>query len=218
MLRLFFLVLLLANGVYFAWSQGVFQDIGFAPASQAEPERVTQQIRPEALRVVSAAEARRRTDSSGGTRGTECLQTGVFDDPQATVLRQTLEAGWPVGSWEFEPTVEPARWMIYMGRYPDAETVNRKKAELRQRRVLFQNLPTPALEPGLSLGSFDAQDAAERQLAALAERGVRTARVVQERKEMRGQTLRLAAVDDTLRARLDELRTALAGKALRSCR
>lgn len=218
MLRLCFLVLLLANGVYYAWSQGLLQDIGFAPARQTEPERLAQQIRPGALRVLSPAEARRAEAAGAGARQPECLQAGLFDDGQATALRQTLETGWPAASWTLEPSVEPARWMIYMGRYPDAETVNRKKAELRQLRVLFQTLPNPAMEPGLSLGSFDVQDAAERQLAALAQKGVRTARVVQERTEVRGQLLRLPNVDDALRARLDELRPALAGRTLRACR
>ena len=55
-------------------------------------------------------------------------------------------------------------------------------------------------------------------MEALANRGVRTARVVQERTEQRGQRLTLPVVDDTLRARLDELRTPLAGRALRACR
>ena len=48
--------------------------------------------------------------------------------------------------------------------------------------------------------------------------GIRTARVVQERAEVRGQVLKLAALDDSLRARLDELKAGLGGKSLRACR
>jgi hypothetical protein len=51
----------------------------------------------------------------------------------------------------------------------------------------------------------------------LSQRGVRTARVVQERSEQRGQYLRLPAVDDALRAKLDALKPQLQGKALRAC-
>ena len=46
---------------------------------------------------------------------------------------------------------------------------------------------------------------------------MRTARVIQERPEAAGFTLRLPAVTDALRPQLDTLRSALAGKALRSC-
>lgn len=230
MLRLVFLALLLANALYYAWAHGMLQELGFAPALQTEPDRLAQQVQAKTLRVLPAAEAARveaavRNGNGGANNGNrngagaaECLQAGPFDDTQAGALRQVLEAGWPPGAWALAPTVEPARWMIYMGRYADAEALNRKKAELRQRKVLFQNLPNPSMEPGLSLGSFAAQDAAERELAALAERGVRTARVVQERPEVRGQLLRLPTVDDELRGRLAELRPQLAGKALAPCR
>jgi hypothetical protein len=55
-------------------------------------------------------------------------------------------------------------------------------------------------------------------LERLASRGVHTAKVLQERPDVKGQHLTLPAVDDALRARLDELRIPLAGKPLRSCR
>jgi hypothetical protein len=41
--------------------------------------------------------------------------------------------------------------------------------------------------------------------------------VVQERAELRGQWLRLPQADANLKQRLDTLKTALGGKALRPC-
>ncbi|MDB5947724.1 MAG: hypothetical protein JWQ33_2750, partial [Ramlibacter sp.] len=110
------------------------------------------------------------------------------------------------------------RWIVYMGKYPSAEAVNKKKGELRQLGVSFQPLVNPALELGLSLGGFTSEDQANEHLNTLAQRGVHTARVVVERPELRGQLLKLLAVDDALRTRVDELKTALAGKSLRACR
>jgi hypothetical protein len=46
---------------------------------------------------------------------------------------------------------------------------------------------------------------------------VRTARVVQERPDAPGFTLRLPAVTDTLRPQLEALRPAMSGKTLRTC-
>ena len=60
--------------------------------------------------------------------------------------------------------------------------------------------PNPTLEPGLSLGGYPTEAAAKQQLEALAQAGVRTAKVVQERPETRGQALKLPAVDDALAA------------------
>jgi hypothetical protein len=96
--------------------------------------------------------------------------------------------------------------------------VAKKKSELRQIGVTFEPVASPELEPGLSLGGFPTQAEANQLLERLAARGVRTARVLQERPDVKGQKLTLPAVDDGLRARLDDLRTPLGGKALRPCR
>lgn len=217
MLRLIVLLLLLANAGYFAWSQNLLASWGFAPAQQSEPHRMEQQIKPQALRVLSADEARRMDVSSGAFRLTECLQAAPLDDGQATTLKAALES-WPSGSWSLEPTVEPARWILYMGKYQTPENVARKRAELRQLGISFEALANSALEPGLSLGGFATEAEASRQLESLAQRGVRTAKVVQERAEVRGQLLKLAAVDDALRPRLDELKAGLGARTLRPCR
>lgn len=218
MLRLVALVLLLANAGYFAWSHGFLLEWGHGPAQQSEPQRIAQQIRPEALRVLKPDEARRAEALSAATpRAPECLQVGPLEDAQVASLKPLLE-GWPVGSWSLEPQVEPARWIVYMGKYATVEHVNRKKAELRQLGISFEPFSNPALEPGLSLGGHSSEDGAKKQFDALAERGVRTARVVQERPEIKGQRLLLPAADDSIRARLDELKPTLAGKTARPCR
>jgi hypothetical protein len=217
MLRLLVLVLLLANGWYYAWSQGLLAAFDFAPPTQAEPQRLNQQIKPESLRILNADEAKPTEVSTAVAKPVECLVAGPFEDAQVPPLRTGLGA-WPPGSWTFEPSIEPARWIVYMGKYPTAEAVTRKKGELRQLGVSFQPLVNPALEPGLSLGGFTSEDKANDHLSSLAQRGVHTARVVVERPELRGQLLRMLAVDDALRARLDELKTVLGGKSMRACR
>lgn len=218
MLRLLVLLLLLANGAYFAWVQGYLLPWGFGPAQQAEPQRLAQQLRPEAARVLRPEELRRVESAvAAAPRGPDCLQAGLLDEARVNALRPVLEA-WPAGSWLLEEAVEPARWIIYMGRYANAEQVARKRAELRQIGVSFEPVGNPELEPGLSLGGYASQPAALQQLDVLAGRGVRTARVVQERTEQRGQRLTLPTVDDVLRPRLDELRAGLNGRGLRPCR
>jgi len=219
MLRLALLALLLANAAYFAWSQRLLAPWGFAPAQQSEPHRLAQQIKPQALTVLPSEEAARIEANGVGSNGkpAECLQAGVFEDAQLAGLRQALGA-WPPGSWGLESAVEPARWIVYMGKYLTAESVARKKGELRQIGISFEALANPSLEPGLSLGGFATQAQAAQQLEVLSQRGVHTAKVVQERAEVRGQLLKLPAVDDSLRSRLDDLKPALGGKNLRPCR
>lgn len=213
-LRLAVFLLLLANAVFYAWSHEWLGVLGLAPQRQDEPQRLAQQIHPEGLHLLAPEEARRR---QGLPAGTECLQAGLFDERQATALRQAL-ASLPAGSWALEPGRLPARWIVYMGRFPTAEALDKKRAQLRALKLRFEPADSAALAPGLSLGDYPSEATAVQALEALAERGVRTARVVQERAELEGQWLSLPAADAALRARVEQLRDALAGQPLRPCR
>jgi len=229
MLRLAVLILLLANAGYYAWSQGLLRAWGLAPATQSEPERLERQLNPDALKLLPAqsqppaetdepepAEAAAAAPTTPPTpSSTQCLQAGSFDERQAAALRQAA-ATLPSGSWTLDAVVVPGRWMVYMGRFPDAETVDKKRAELRALGIAYDR-PGATLEPGLSLGRFSSEERAQVALRDLARQGVRTARVVVERAEAKAYTLRLPAVDAQLRTQLDALQGALAGKPLAAC-
>lgn len=237
MLRLAVIALLLANAGYYAYTQGWLRSAGLVTPEQAEPQRLQQQIRPETLKVLraqgatnnptpppapaaapaadTAASAPVPTAAAPADAG-ECLQAGVFDDKQATALR-TAAASLPQGSWTLEPTPITGRWMIYMGRFDDQETLDKKRAELRARKVDFDRAGG-TLELGLSLGRFSTEEAAQRGLTTLNAQGVRTARVVLERQAAPGFVLKLPAVTDAQRQQwLATLRPAMAGKTLGSC-
>lgn len=217
MLRLLVLLLLLANAFYFAYSQNwLASSLGLAPVQQSEPQRITQQIKPEAVRVLAGEEAK-RIEAAAAPKAPECLQAGLFTEAEAMALKPSLDA-WPSGSWTIESATEPARWIVYMGKYPDAGALEKKKSELLERNVSFEPLANPSLEPGISLGGYPTEAAAKQQLEALTQKGVRTAKVVLERTEAKGELLRLPAVDDALRARLDDFKPVLAGKPLKACR
>ncbi|MCZ4313380.1 SPOR domain-containing protein [Comamonadaceae bacterium G21597-S1] len=220
MLRLLVLLLVLLNAAYYAWSHDMLRAYGFGPVRQAEPQRLNQQIRPEALIIVSTgaprpAEAQARALPPEATAS--CLQAGLFDDSQATALRQAAQAVLPAGSWSLNEVLVPPRWIVYMGKYADAPALARKRAELAALNVRADAVSSPALEPGLSLGTFESEERAATELAALVKRGVRTAQVVQEAAESRASMLRITPVDDAVRSRLDELQPVLAGRSLRPC-
>jgi hypothetical protein len=218
MLRLFVLLLILANGLYFAWSEGMLRAYGFAPAQQREPQRLEQQIKPEAIQILTPAEAK-RADAQAQAELTpkECLLAGPFDSTQAATLRHALESSLAPGTWQIDAVPVSARWIVYMGKFVNAEQMAKKRGELSSMKLVPQGLNNPDLEPGLSLGGFDTQGEATAELAKLSLRGIRTAKVVQERQEGTQTQLRLPAVTLDIRTRLADLKTALAGRTLHSC-
>jgi hypothetical protein len=217
-MRLIVLLLLLANGLYFAWSQGLMRAYGFAPVQQSEPHRLANQIHPSTLRLLSAQEAQTLDAQLRAAKLPKtCLQAGPFDMTQATVLRTVLEANFPVGSWQLDAQTSPERWIIYMGKFPTQEALAKKKQELLAIRITTLPLQNASLELGLSLGHFDSQASATAALLELNKRGLRTGRVVMESAQTQVHQLKFGGLTEALKPRLLEVKTALAGKPLLPC-
>ncbi|WP_353234858.1 SPOR domain-containing protein [Diaphorobacter ruginosibacter] len=243
MLRIAVLLLALANAGYYAWSQGMLRGMGYGPAMQSEPQRAQQQIDPQKMEITPAtpthpaasasaslaapqegatpadalsATAASTQGATGAQQRTVCLQAGSFDESQAQAWRAAARDTLADTSWKLEPASVSGRWMVYMGKLADEEAVAKKRTELRGMQIDYDR-PGPSFEPGLSLGRFSTEEAAQRALTQLANKGVRTARVVLERREATVYTLTLPAVDDALRGRLGDMKSALAGKTLQSC-
>jgi hypothetical protein len=222
-LRMLVLALLLANAAYFAWAQGLLGAYGFVPARQSEPERLAQQIRPEAMQLITNNSPARPSDTAPASATTapstttQCLQVGVFTEQQAHALRARLQSSLPKDSWSFESSGDSVRWIIYMGKYISKEAMNRKRLKLQQLGLSFEPPVSPALNPGLSLGSFSSQAEAENTLTQMNQRGIRSAKVVLERPELPSLWLKLPAADAPMRTRLDALKPQLAGKAVQAC-
>lgn len=173
-----------------------------APAAAATPA-------PAASEPAPAASAPKEPVS--------CLQSGGLDERQADHLRRAL-AALPRGQWQLDASQQSGRWMVYMGKFPDAEFLDRKRGELRAMNVEFDRAGGN-FEPGLSLGRFSSEEAAGRQLATLSRQGVRTARVVQERPELTTYTLRLPKATAGFKAEVLALAgKGLDGKSLRACK
>lgn len=219
-------LLLAANLGWLAWSQGWLRPLGLAPRLQAEPERLQRQVQPEAIRLrpLERAEAPVREApvreapapaSAAAPAPTACLQIGTFDATQIEAVRRAA-ASLPQGSWRIDPVQLPGRWMLYVGKLPDAAAVAARRAELRAAGV-DTDRPGAALEPGLSLGRFSSEEAAERGLEGLARKGVRGVRVVRERRDTPAFLLRLPQADAALRRQARGLGSVLGEHDWRAC-
>jgi hypothetical protein len=239
MLRLCVSLLLVANGLFFALANGFLSPWGFAPSSKNEPFRLAEQIEPG--RMVIRPNGAGTTSPTSSTNpptpaqtpatpnlaatapgATACLSAGVFNDIQSGALKQSLDAKLPALGWRFDTINVPARWIVYMGKYPNNAARDLKKTQLDQIKVRYEVLTEGNLEPGLSLGSHATQAAANQSLQQLVKQGVRTARVLQESPEQKGQTLVVPALDDANRVKLNSVYAALApqlaNKPLQTCK
>ncbi len=218
MLRLFVLALILANGLYLAWSQGWLRAQGFAPTQQSEPQRTGQQIRPEAVQILTPTENKKvLAQVQADLEPKQCLKAGPFDTVQVNALDQALAAALPPGGWQFESVTVPEHWIIYMGKFSSAEALEKKRGELAFLKLVPQPLHNPTLEIGLSLGSYATQAEATAELTKLTQRGIRTARVVLERPAGNATYLKLPAVTDAMKQRLNDVKPAMGGHPLKNC-
>jgi hypothetical protein len=218
MLRVIFLCLLLANGAFYAWSHDFLRVYGIGPVVQSEPERLARQVHPEWVRLLSPEEVKAADAlAQADLVPKECLQAGPFNTQQADKLRVALEPYLPAGSWLLDSTMLPERWIVYMGKFPSAEALAKKRGELANLDLKFEVLNDPALEFGLSLGAFETREAAAADLARLGQRGIRTARVVREHEASQVWQLKLTSVTAAMKPQLDALRASLDGKTLKKC-
>ena len=245
MLRWVITLLVLANAGFYAWTHGHLAPLGFAPTDQREPERLQAQIQPEAMRLLNApeppkpvpesvAQAEAKADapveaapaapavpapaSEPVLPPTSCWLAKGFTSAQIEPLKQQLlDLALPKGSWRIQETRSGGRWVVYMGRYND-ELMSRKKQELKELKVEFRTLTEPPLGPGLALGTFSTEAAAEQGLEDVSRKGVRSARVAKDREETVSHTLRLSEITAEEREAVLGLGPdILAGKSLQRC-
>lgn len=245
MLRLAVVVLMLVNLVFYAWTRGWLDDVsGVRANGDHEPERLSRQVHPELVRVLppqpatppaapaTAASPASSPALSGAaaaaavTRVADapqpvCLEAGPFAADRIGGADAALHAALPAdqrNGWATVKLDRPGGWLVYMGRYPTRDALQKKADELKRRNVRYEEVRSPAsLDGGLSLGRFDDRANAERALAQLGQQGIHTARVVEANPGPSSYMLRAAAADPALAARLTSLKLDTLGKGFTAC-
>lgn len=233
-MKLVFLLLVAINLALFAWQHGAF---GTLPDSGREPERVARQIEPERIRVLTAEQAQQMRDAArkaapppapegaagngalDPAAGAACVEFGDFSEAQAARLRPRLEA---LGVAERMETrsVEAAGWyMVYVPPFKTRAEVDRAAAQLREQgvrefMVIGDNSP---MRFGIALGSFRDQELANRHLADLQKRGVKSARVADKPSTVMATRFVIRAVPPTLGAALQALQKEFNAARLAAC-
>ena len=166
-MRTFFLLLVFANLIFFAWAQG------FLGASDDghEPQRLTQQLHPEKLRIVQEVQK-----PAVKIAEMACRIISGLSLADAEQLRVAVEADG--GKAVVSPLAMPPIHLVVIADLVNKSAADKKAAELSRLKV--EGHLIVALEDGrqeIVLGRFDTEPAAQAFLQGLAKRGIKSARV-----------------------------------------
>jgi hypothetical protein len=183
---------------------------GTAPTPSTSPPAPAEEAPP------AKAEAAKKAEP------TQCLQIGGMNDKQYGVLQPALAAALPHSGWVLKNSTQPARWLVYSGKLSSPDIMATKKAELRELKVEFREVATPALQPGLAMGTYSSEERAQHALKDVTRAGVKGARVVQERPEAKLTTVQWPKANDGLKEQVQALikrlgDEGLEGKQLQPC-
>ena len=204
MLRTLLVLLVAANLLFLAWTQGWLAPLLPAPrGGEREPGRIDAQMRPEAVVVLDAAAAAAAT-AAARRAGRLCLEAGPFGDADlAAAEAALLAAGLVAGSWQREQVERSPSWVVFAGRPGDAAARRAREAELRRAGLAYQLAQSPPeIAGGLVVSRHASLAAAEAALAALADKPVRRLAIVALPAPPPQQWLRVPAADAAMQARL----------------
>lgn len=236
MLRLLVLLLLAANLAFFAWTQGWIgtdpAPVAAGPRPEIQPERVLVLPRhPEAMateadalpgatgQLGASTPPSGRATAPAGQQAAFCIEAGPFNDDEFATVERAVRQVQPGLAWTTLTRTSPAQWVVYMGPFGNEDLLERKQDELRRMAdVRFEVLRSPPnLAPGISLGRFEQEGAAQAALARFRDRGVRTARVVQLRTAIERRLMRVAEADAAIQVALSGLALPR-GQSFTACR
>jgi hypothetical protein len=183
-MRSFVFLLVLANLLFFAWMQGYFG----APVS-SDAGRLAQQISPEKLRIVARGEAPPAA-AAGAEPATPALPPAAAANEacftwnhlaavDAEALMAAVAQKSPTTRLERQDGTAPASWWVFIPPLKTKADAERKSAELKAIGITEFFVVTEAGPNrwSISLGVFSTEEAANGALAALRDKGVRSARV-----------------------------------------
>lgn len=205
-MRTAFLVLLLANAAFFAWSR---YSGSVAPAADAVLARKSE---PDKLKIVPPPEPR-------AAAGAACLEWGAFTLSESMRAEKALE---PLALGERlaqRRTGQSAGWWVFIPPQGTREAALKKAAELKALGVndYFVMGEEGDAPWAVSLGVFRTEQAALARLAELREQGVRSALAGPRDTPMPRIWLQVNGVDPALEARLKDVARQLEGSELRPC-
>jgi len=152
---------------------------------------------------------------------TVCRQIGPYGAMEAAALAQAQAALTQAGlKFTAHNTPVPAQWMVLLGPFPSQSALRAALDQISQQgkvKVFAPVTDRPRYEPGISLGVFGAEAAAQEQLQIVKKQGVQGAKVVQRNAGLNRTVLRLPALTPQQVKALGNVSGELGGQIVKTC-
>ena len=214
-MRTLFFLLLLANVVFFAYE--MLGDELFP----GESRLLQQQINPEAIRLLTAAQLAKAAAAKRDKR-VPCLEWGAFVGAEAGRAEEAiapLAASAPGAKLAQRRVDETATWWVFIPPQGSRQAATIKTAELKRLGIddYFIVQEDPKVRFAISLGVFRTEAAARNRLEQLRSKGVRSAQVGARDTQVQKTWFQVRDVPDSVVAKLNDLRQGFPGSELKDC-
>jgi hypothetical protein len=215
MLKFLFWVLLLANGVLLAANFGYLDGVR---GTVREPERLAAQLNPDKIRPITP-EAAQAAVAAAKRETLACVEVAAFDEAEARQFEARLAVLALGERVSRRVLADGARHIVFIPPQGGREGADRKVAELKKLGVadFFVIQDSSDLRWGISLGVFKTEDAAATHLAALARKGVRSARLGMMVTGAEKVAVQLRRLDAAAQSGLDKIKADFPNQEMRAC-
>lgn len=224
MKKLFWILLLLVNVIFFAvmqwgevwWGKPVLQE---QPALHEEMIRLVDTPQSGALGAVTIpAAASSATQLASGSKDQICLEWGEFSGAElarATAALSALQLGDKLSQHQYEHNIG---YWVYIPPLNNRAEVNQKVAQLKALGVgeYFIVQESGLWRNAISLGIFKTQEAAQHFLDDLNGKGVRSARVGERLSKLKSTKFSLNGVSAETEAQLTAMQKDFAESELKN--
>ena len=210
-MRLTFFLLILLNLAFLVWSAGYLgtQDAG------REPERLSQQISPEKIRIVAERQATSANSDADPVAG--CRLVNNLGGDEASVLEKSLASNVGVTTKVLAGVPINTYWVLIPS-LASRPAADKKLAEIRKlgvddAKIVENETLGPVI---ISLGIFSTDKLAQDYLATMNKKGVRSAQVEIRQRPSHKVALEVRGATEPLQ-RLADMLTPYPGASLTEC-
>lgn len=244
MLKILFGLLLVINGGLYAFEHGYLNSL--IPPSH-DPLRLKQQLNPDLLKLVPLDVEKAEAGKAEKVAAVEpekipqaiekpaekpiekpvekpaevlaCTEIGNFEATEAKNFEAKLAALTLGDRLSRRQIQENARFIVYIPPLANKEAADKKGGELKRLGVddFFVITEHTALQWGISLGIFKSEEAARNHLAALNQKGVRSAKVAPHNAVAPKVAFQFRRLDAATKANLDKIRATFPRQEARAC-